>query len=39
MAAIYQKFEEKGITIPFPQQDLHIRSIDPEVAKSLQRDK
>jgi len=39
MTAIYKKFEEKGIQIPFPQQDLHIRSIDPEVAKSLQGEK
>ena len=39
MSAIYQKFDEKGVTIPFPQQDLHIRSIDPEVAKSLQKEK
>jgi potassium efflux system protein len=39
MTAIYKNFEEKGIQIPFPQQDLHIRSIDPEVAKSLQGDK
>ncbi len=39
MRYIYQKFDEKGISIPFPQQDLHIRSIDPEVAKSLQGEK
>jgi small-conductance mechanosensitive channel len=39
MTAIYQKFEEKGIAIPFPQQDLHIRSIDPEVAQSLKNEK
>jgi MscS family membrane protein len=24
-SAIYKKFNEKGITIPFPQRDLHIR--------------
>jgi small-conductance mechanosensitive channel len=36
MSAIYQKLDENGISIPFPQQDLHIRSIDPDVAKSLQ---
>jgi MscS family membrane protein len=24
-SAIYKKFDEKGITIPFPQRDLHIR--------------
>ncbi len=39
MREIYLKFDEKGVSIPFPQQDLHIRSIDPEVAKSLLRDK
>ena len=26
-------FREEGITIPFPQQDFHIRSMDPEVQK------
>lgn len=36
MKEIYSKFDEKGISLPFSQQDLHIRSIDPEVAKSLQ---
>jgi len=35
MRAIYSKFDEKGISIPFPQQDLHIKSIDPDVAKSI----
>lgn len=32
---IYEAFTEHGIEIPFPQTDLHIRSIDPEVAKVL----
>jgi len=28
-------FREEGITIPFPQQDLHLRSIDSEVTNVL----
>ncbi len=32
---IYQRFGESGIEIPFPQQDLHIRSIDPTAAEAL----
>jgi small-conductance mechanosensitive channel len=32
---VYQKFAEAGIDIPFPQQDLHIRSIDPKAAEAL----
>ncbi len=39
MRAVYQKLDENGVSIPFPQQDLHIRSIDPEVAKSLHGEK
>ena len=35
MRAIYAKFDEKGISIPFPQHDLHIKSIDPDLAKSI----
>ena len=26
--AIYEKFKEHGIEIPFPQRDLHIRSVN-----------
>ena len=32
---IYEAFAENGIEIPFPQTDLHIKSIDPEVAEVL----
>jgi small-conductance mechanosensitive channel len=32
---IYQRFGESGIEIPFPQHDLHIRSIDPAAAEAL----
>lgn len=33
--AIYDGLNEAGITIPFPQQDLHVKSIEPEVEKIL----
>ena len=32
---IYESFAENGIEIPVPQTDLHIKSIDPDVAKIL----
>lgn len=32
---IYESFAENGIEIPVPQTDLHIKSINPEVAKIL----
>ena len=38
MGGIYQKFTENGISFPFPQQDLHIRSIHPEVSKAMKKD-
>ena len=28
---IYDALHEAGIEIPFPQQDLHLRSIDPAI--------
>jgi len=33
--AIYDGLNEAGITIPFPQQDLHVKSIEPEVEKII----
>jgi small-conductance mechanosensitive channel len=30
---IWDKFHEHGIEIPYPQRDLHIRSVDPEISK------
>ena len=33
--AIDEKFREAGIEVPFPQTDLHLRSVDEEAAKSL----
>jgi len=35
---IDQRFREGGIEIPFPQRDLHLRSVDPLVARTLRPD-
>lgn len=36
---IHRRFNETGIEISFPQRDLHIRSIPPQVAKWFERSK
>jgi small-conductance mechanosensitive channel len=33
--AIFAAFKEAGIEIPFPQRDLHVRSLDAAVARAL----
>jgi potassium-dependent mechanosensitive channel len=33
--AINRELKEAGIEIPFPQHDLHIRSVDPKAGKNL----
>ena len=35
MAVVYEKLNAAGIEIPFPQRDLHLRTVDPTAAKSL----
>jgi len=32
---IWKLFRENGIEIPYPQRDLHLRSVDPEVADQI----
>lgn len=33
---IYELFNEHGVEIPFPQRDLHVRSLDASLLKNLQ---
>jgi small-conductance mechanosensitive channel len=35
MGEIYAGLARAGIEIPFPQRDLHFKSVRPEVAKAL----
>ena len=35
--ALFRKFKAAGIAIPFPQTDLHLKSISPEVLAILQQ--
>ena len=35
--AINQAFQAEGIEIAFPQRDLHLRSLPPELIESLKR--
>jgi potassium-dependent mechanosensitive channel len=37
LTEIERRFAEAGIEIPFPQHDLHIRSVDAAAAEALQR--
>jgi len=32
---LYQKLSEAGIEIPFPQRDIHIRSLSDQIQKKL----
>ncbi len=34
--ALFRKFKEAGISIPYPQRDLHLQSASPELAEKLQ---
>ncbi|MGA8871111.1 MAG: hypothetical protein WA434_08745, partial [Candidatus Acidiferrales bacterium] len=31
---IFDTFREKGIEIPFPQRDLHLKSVSPQVSSA-----
>ena len=35
LGRIYRALNEAGIEIPFPQQDLHLRSLSDDVARRL----
>jgi len=37
MAEVYDRLNEAGIEIPFPQRDLHVRSVDEELMASLSK--
>jgi small-conductance mechanosensitive channel len=32
--AVYKRFADEGVEIPFPQQDLHVRSMDEKVVEA-----
>jgi small-conductance mechanosensitive channel len=36
--ATYDALEQAGITIPFPQRDLHLQSVSPAARSALARD-
>jgi len=36
--ATSRALREAGIEIPFPQRDLHLRSVDPDVERALKGD-
>jgi len=35
--ALFKKFKEHGVEIPFPQRDLHLRSVSPEVIEKFKQ--
>jgi len=36
--AIHAALDAAGIAIPFPQQDLHLKSVEPELFRQMRKD-
>ena len=36
--AIVRELGRAGIAIPFPQQDLHLKSVEPELFRQMRKD-
>jgi len=34
-ARVYEALAQEGIEIPYPQQDIHIRSVSPEIGQQF----